>query len=168
MFNRYFQQELSSLRELAVEFSKAHPALAPMLEGPTTDPDVERLLEGVAFLTGLVREKIDDEFPEVIQGLMQMAFPHYLKPVPATTIIAFTPKPMRLIYLRLPLSSSFLGSAFFTDAQFLEQLVAGGVVLNYFLDLFLEGGDIAQGALEGLQRIPHSNELLEFGNLRHN
>ncbi len=93
MFNRYFQQELANLRDLAVEFSKAHPALAPMLEGPTTDPDVERLLEGVAFLSGLMREKLDDEFPEIIQGLMQLVFPHYLRPLPSSTIIAFAPKP---------------------------------------------------------------------------
>jgi type VI secretion system protein ImpG len=102
MFNRYFQQELSNLRELAVEFSRAFPALAPMLEGPTTDPDVERLLEGVAFLTGLVREKIDDEFPEIVQGLIQMAFPHYLRPVPASTIIAFTPKPSMKESFKVP------------------------------------------------------------------
>jgi len=93
MFNRYFQQEISNLRDLAAEFAKAHPALAPMLEGQSADPDVERLLEGVAFLTGLLREKIDDEFPEIIQGLMQLIFPHYLRPIPATTIIAFNPKP---------------------------------------------------------------------------
>lgn len=93
MLNRYFQQELDNLRELGAEFAKAHPALAPMLAGATTDPDVERLLEGVAFLTGLMREKIDDEFPEIIQSLMQIIFPHYLRPLPAATIVAFSPKP---------------------------------------------------------------------------
>ena len=55
MFNRYFQEELAHLKDLGAEFSKAHPALAPMLSGPTADPDVERLLEGVAFLTGLLQ-----------------------------------------------------------------------------------------------------------------
>ncbi len=93
MLNRYFQEELANLRELASEFSREHPALAPMLKGPSTDPDVERLLEGVAFLAGLLREKIDDEFPEIIQGLLQLVFPHYLRPLPSTTIMAFAPKP---------------------------------------------------------------------------
>jgi len=55
VFNRYFQQELQNLRELATEFSKVHPAAAPMLSNQSADPDVERLLEGVAFLTGLLR-----------------------------------------------------------------------------------------------------------------
>ncbi len=93
MFNRYFQEELTFLRELGEEFSKAHPALAPMLKEPTTDPDVERLLEGVAFLSGLMRQKLDDEFPEIIHGLIHLIWPHYLRPVPSTTIIAFKPKP---------------------------------------------------------------------------
>jgi type VI secretion system protein ImpG len=93
MFNRYYQDELAYLKELGAEFSKAHPALAPMLAGPTADPDVERLLEGVAFLTALLRQKLDDEFPELINELMQLIWPHYLRPIPSTTIVAFTPKP---------------------------------------------------------------------------
>ncbi len=93
MFTRYFQDELGHLKDLAVEFSKEHPALAPMLSGPTADPDVERLLEGVAFLTAMLREKLDDEFPEIIHELMNLIWPHYLRPIPCTTIVAFEPKP---------------------------------------------------------------------------
>ncbi len=92
MLNPYYERELASLKDLAQEFSKAHPALAPMLAGPTSDPDVERLLEGVAFLTGQVRQKLDDEFPEIVQSLMGMFFPQCLRPVPSTTIISFAPK----------------------------------------------------------------------------
>ncbi|MCK5505076.1 MAG: type VI secretion system baseplate subunit TssF, partial [Thermodesulfovibrionia bacterium] len=93
MFNRYFQQELANLKDLGAEFSKAHPAIAPMLSGPAADPDVERLLEGVAFLTALLRQKLDDEFPEIIHDLMQLVCPHYLNPVPSTTMISFSLKP---------------------------------------------------------------------------
>jgi type VI secretion system protein ImpG len=63
-----------------------------MLAGPSADPDVERLLEGVAFLTGLTRQKLDDEFPEFIQELANLLFPHYLRPIPASTLIQFSPK----------------------------------------------------------------------------
>jgi type VI secretion system protein ImpG len=93
MFNRYYQQELLYLRDLAAEFSKAHPALAPTLSGQATDPDVERLLEGVAFSTGLIRQKLDDELPEIIHGLTDLVFPHYLRPLPAASVVAFSPKP---------------------------------------------------------------------------
>ena len=93
MFNRYYQEELAHLKELGADFARAHPALAPMLSGPSTDPDVERLLEGVAFLTALLRQKLDDEFPELINEVMQLIWPHYLRPIPSTTMMAFSPKP---------------------------------------------------------------------------
>ncbi|MBW8722024.1 MAG: type VI secretion system baseplate subunit TssF, partial [Polaromonas sp.] len=92
MFNRYYEDELNKLKGLAVEFSRANPALAPMLSGASADPDVERLLEGVAFLTGLTRQKLDDEFPEFVQELANLLFPHYLRPIPASTLVSFAPK----------------------------------------------------------------------------
>ncbi len=102
MFNRYFQEEMGHLKDLGAEFSKAHPSLAPLLSGPSADPDVERLLEGVAFLTALLRQKLDDEFPELINELMQLIWPHYLRPIPSTTIIAFAPKSILKQSLTIP------------------------------------------------------------------
>ncbi|MBW2093719.1 MAG: type VI secretion system baseplate subunit TssF [Deltaproteobacteria bacterium] len=102
MFSRYFQQELENLRDLGQAFSQAHPAVAPMLSGAAADPDVERLLEGVAFLTALLREKLDDEFPEIVHELIQMIWPHYLRPIPATTIVAFQPKPALKQSMKIP------------------------------------------------------------------
>ena len=93
MFNKYFQDELVYLRELGREFAAAYPALAPMLADRGGDPDVERLLEGVAFLTGRIRQKLDDEMPEVIHGIASLLFPHLLRPLPATTILEITPIP---------------------------------------------------------------------------
>ena len=93
MTHRYYQQQLHNLRELAKEFSRVHPAVAPFLGGESRDPDVERLLEGVAFLTGLVSERIDDEFPELIHSLTSLVFPHHLRPIPSLALVAFAPKP---------------------------------------------------------------------------
>jgi len=96
MINRYYEDELNKLKHLAQEFAQANPALAPMLADSSADPDVERLLEGVAFLTGLTRQKLDDEFPEFAQELANLLFPHYLRPIPACTLLCFTPKaPLR-------------------------------------------------------------------------
>ncbi|MCW5205190.1 type VI secretion system baseplate subunit TssF, partial [Desulfobulbus sp. N2] len=93
MLNKYYLQELAALRDLGAEFADNHPAIASMLSGSSADPDVERLLEGVAFLTALVREKLDDDFPEIVHGLISLIWPHYLRPVPASSIVAFKPKP---------------------------------------------------------------------------
>src|SRR5476649_640845 len=93
MLNRHYQSELNHLRRLADEFARGNPALAPLLGvDSATDPDVERLLEGVAFLTGMVRQRLDDEFPEFIQELVQLLYPHYLQPLPCMTLLQFEPR----------------------------------------------------------------------------
>ncbi len=89
MFNKYYQDELSYLREMGREFSQAHPDAAPYLAEAGVDPDVERLLEGFAFLSGRIRQRLDDHFPEITQSLMQLLWPHYLRPIPAVTIVQF-------------------------------------------------------------------------------
>jgi type VI secretion system protein ImpG len=93
MFNKYYQDELTYLRDLGREFAAAYPAVAPMLAAAGADPEVERLLEGVAFLTGKIRQKLDDELPEVIHSVASLLFPHYLRQLPATSIVEFTPLP---------------------------------------------------------------------------
>lgn len=45
----------------------------------------------MAFLTGNLRQKIEDEFPELTHGLIKMLWPNYLRPVPAMTLIEYTP-----------------------------------------------------------------------------
>lgn len=88
MLNRYYQSELGRLRQLADEFSHANPALAPLLGADAaSDPDVERLLEGVAFLTGMVHQRLDDDFSEFVQPLAQLLYPHYLQPLPCMTLV---------------------------------------------------------------------------------
>ncbi|MBU0640344.1 MAG: type VI secretion system baseplate subunit TssF, partial [Planctomycetes bacterium] len=96
MYNVYYQEELAFLREMGREFATANPTVAHLLESAGADPDVERLLEGVAFLTGRVRQKLDDEIPELFQSLMSLLWPHYLRPVPSTGILAFQPLPEQL------------------------------------------------------------------------
>lgn len=53
----------------------------PLPAEKDADPDIERLLEGVAFLTGNLRQKIEDEFPELTHGLIKMLWPNYLRPL---------------------------------------------------------------------------------------
>ena len=106
MLNKYYQQELDNLRELASQFTKVHPALAPLLGGPSADPDVERLLEGVAFLTGLLQRKLEDDFPEIVHGLIDLTLPFYLRPIPSTCIAVFTPKPNLQESLTVPVGTS--------------------------------------------------------------
>jgi len=88
-FNRYYEDELAYLRDLGDLFARENPKLAGFLSREATDPDVERLLEGFAFLTARLRQKLDDELPEAVHGLIDLVWPHYLRPVPPMTVIAF-------------------------------------------------------------------------------
>ncbi|EXF44582.1 protein ImpG [Pseudomonas sp. BAY1663] len=79
-FNHYYQSELTALRQLGKRFAERSPALAPFLGQSGRDPDVERLLEGFAFLTGRLRQKLDDELPELTHSLMHLLWPNCVSP----------------------------------------------------------------------------------------
>jgi len=90
-FNHYYQSELTALRQLGSRFAERSPALAPFLGQAGRDPDVERLLEGFAFLTGRLRQKLDDELPELSHSLMHLLWPNYMRPLPAFSMLQFDP-----------------------------------------------------------------------------
>lgn len=55
------------------------------------DPFVERLFEGFAFLMGRMREKLDDDLPELTEGVVSLLWPHYLRTIPSMSVVEFTP-----------------------------------------------------------------------------
>jgi len=80
---------------MGAEFAKAYPKIAARLgmDGiDCSDPYVERLLEGFAFLAARVQVKMDAEFPDFTQHLLEMVYPHYLAPIPSMTIVQFNPE----------------------------------------------------------------------------
>ncbi|MBF8224193.1 type VI secretion system baseplate subunit TssF [Halomonas sp. 328] len=110
MPNRYYRDELDYLRRQGREFAESHPGLCRFLAEQSVDPDVERLLEGFAFLSGRVREKIEDEFPELTHSLISMLWPNYLRPVPSMTIIQFTPHRHSLSHAQRVARGTYLAS----------------------------------------------------------
>jgi len=90
----YYNQELTHIREMGAEFAEEFPKIAGRLglEGfECADPYVERLLEGFAFLTARVQLRLDCEFPQFTQHLLEIAYPHYLAPIPSMAITRFFP-----------------------------------------------------------------------------
>ena len=86
-----FREEKDYLRRLGREFARGNPQLAQFLGDEAADPDVERLLEGFAFLTAKLRLKIEDDLPELTHSLLQLLWPNYLRPLPSATIMRFDP-----------------------------------------------------------------------------
>ena len=92
MLHRHYESELRYFREGGAAFAEAHPDQARMLRLDALedrDPYVERLLEGVAFLSARVQERLDDDLPEYTQRLVGLLYPHFLTPFPSCCVLAF-------------------------------------------------------------------------------
>ena len=93
---KYFEREYNFLQSAGEEFAKKHPTLGSRLhlsERERKDPFVERLLESFAFLAGRIHERLDDEFPEIAGGILEILFPNLLKPFPSCSILQIKHKP---------------------------------------------------------------------------
>nr|WP_322028897.1 type VI secretion system baseplate subunit TssF [Paraburkholderia sp. J76] len=91
---RYYEAEMRYLTEAGREFANTHPDRARMLNLDRVgerDPYVERLFEGFAFLVGRLREKLDDELPEITEALVSLLWPHYLRTLPSLSILELEP-----------------------------------------------------------------------------
>jgi type VI secretion system protein ImpG len=94
---RYYNEELRFLRQQGTEFAAQHPQVANRLSldeeaESIRDPHVERLIQGVALLNARTRLKIDDDFPQVSEALLNLVAPQYVAPIP----------PMAIVEARLP------------------------------------------------------------------
>ena len=88
----YYERELTFLREMGAEFARKYPKIASRLvlePDKCDDPHVERLLEGFSFLAARVHLKLDDDFPEITDALLNILYPHYIRPIPSMSIARF-------------------------------------------------------------------------------
>jgi type VI secretion system protein ImpG len=89
----YYNRELTFIRRLGAEFAAANPKIARRLrlspDEEADDPHVERLIESFAYLTARVRNKLEDELPEITESLLHVLYPHYLAPIPSLSIVQF-------------------------------------------------------------------------------
>ncbi len=85
----YYERELRFIRKTAMGFAEKYPEIAPrLLLEPTKceDPHVERLIESFAMLTARVQLRLDDDFSELSHALLDIMYPHFLRPIPSSTI----------------------------------------------------------------------------------
>ncbi len=90
----YYEQELTFIREMGAEFAKKYPKIAGRLllePDKCEDPFTERLIEAFAFISGRIHKKIDDDFPEITESLLNIIYPHYNNPIPSMSIVKFRP-----------------------------------------------------------------------------
>jgi type VI secretion system protein ImpG len=134
MIEKYYEEELRYLYDSGKEFARAHPDRAQFLNIDAVgdrDPYVERLFEGFAFLAGRIREKIDDSFPELTEGLINLLWPHFHHAIPSLTIVECKPRRGHLQEMRvLPRGSELLSNPVGPDAVICKFITTSDILLN--------------------------------------
>jgi len=91
----YFEEELRYLREEGKRFARTYPERTGHLNLDSVKGGssyIDRLFEGFAFLSARIQKRLDDDFPELTEGLAEMLWPGLLEPVPSACIVEFTPR----------------------------------------------------------------------------
>ena len=86
----YYERELGLFRQYTREFSSRYPKAAGrlLIAGETCeDPHIERLIQSVALLTARVAKRLDDDYPQFTDALLETLYPHYLRPFPSCSIV---------------------------------------------------------------------------------
>ncbi len=107
VFLRYYEKELDDLRRASKRFAGEFPKVARRLQlndGECADPYVERLLEGVAFLTARIARKMDNGQSEFPEALLNQIAPEINAPIASRAILHVTPAEG---ISRLPAGTSF-------------------------------------------------------------
>lgn len=90
---KYYERELQFIKEMGSEYAAEYPKIAGRLEIDsieTSDPYVERLYEGFAFLAARVQLRVDAQYPRFTQNLLNIIYPQFLTPTPSMAIVQFT------------------------------------------------------------------------------
>jgi type VI secretion system protein ImpG len=93
-FLDHYNAELRHLRDSGTRFAREHPQVAARLglhPDAVTDPFVERLLEGVAFLAARVHTRLDRECAEFARHALASLAPLFMRATPAISTFAFHP-----------------------------------------------------------------------------
>jgi len=88
----FYERDLSYLRHYSAYFSQRYPKIAGRLASAGEygdDPHVERLIQAVALLSARIGKKLDDDYPQFLDALFDVLYPHYLRPFPACSIAQF-------------------------------------------------------------------------------
>jgi len=89
-----YERELVTMRQLCREYAERYPKVAAKLQlggEACDDPHVERLIQSVALLCARVSKRLDDSYPQFTEALLNLLFPHYLRPFPSCAIVRFLP-----------------------------------------------------------------------------
>ena len=88
----HYERELAFMRAHAEEFGRRYPRVAGRLAVTgelLQDPHVERLIQAFALLSSRINKRLDDDFPLFSESFFELLYPHYLRPLPSSSIACF-------------------------------------------------------------------------------
>lgn len=89
-----YEFEAVQLRLLSSEFAERYPRVAGNLQlagDVCQDPHVERLIQAVALIAARISKRLDDDFPQFTERLLDVLLPHYTRPFPSCAIARIDP-----------------------------------------------------------------------------
>lgn len=89
-FLNYYQDELLSLRKKGGAFAKRYPQIAEYIDikdGQSTDPQTERIIESVAFMSAKLHKRIDDNAENIAFHILNAVYPNLINPLPPCSVI---------------------------------------------------------------------------------
>lgn len=87
-----YELEVVQLRLLSSEFARRYPKVAGKLQiagDACEDPHVERLIQSVALIAARISKRLDDDYPQFTERLLDVLHPHYMRPFPSCAIVRF-------------------------------------------------------------------------------
>jgi type VI secretion system protein ImpG len=88
----HYEHELMRLRRSAREFAARNPKIAARLAlsgEHSEDPHIERMLQSFALLGARIDTRLDDDYPEFSEALLEILYPRYLRALPSCSIAQF-------------------------------------------------------------------------------
>jgi type VI secretion system protein ImpG len=148
-----YERELVTMRQLCREYAERYPKVAAKLQiggEACDDPHVERLIQSVALLCARVSKRLDDAYPQFTEALLNLLFPHYLKPFPSCAIVRL-----------LPAAENAGGSGVIPRGTLLESTAVRGVHCTFQTAYAIRPGaiTIASARFDAVIRAPSSTRL---------
>jgi type VI secretion system protein ImpG len=88
----FYERELGFLRRYSREFSEKYPKIAGdlLMAGEVCeDPHIERMIQSFALMSARISKRLEDDYPEFTEALLEVLYPHYLRPFPSCSIARF-------------------------------------------------------------------------------
>ena len=88
----YYNDELIFFSQMARLYAEKYPKTAGRLFNggdANEDPHIDRMIQSFALLTARVSKRLDSDYSQFTESMLESAYPHYLRPIPSYSVVQF-------------------------------------------------------------------------------